>query len=265
MTKKPLEVSGGFFLEMTTSQPNSFESNMSNPSFKDLLSKEFRQDLKNLAKPTKSEHGIGKPEQNVNLPNVKQVAGEVKRFNHAQVDEDKVLFMQAMQGVAPLKTDSVIHHRPIKADENALRRRAAAEGPEEILGATLSDMQALLNPVSGEAYLSYKNPTLQNKVFEQLKQGKLRWYDAVDLHGSSIEDARSAVQLLIHQALQNGETVVKIVHGKGKEAIIKTCVNGWLRQISDVMAFVSAPANDGGNGAVLVLLKRKTLTKNDTN
>lgn len=226
-------------------------------TFKDLLSKDFQQDLKNLAKPTKNSSHINKPDEAVNLPNQKNIEKEVKRFDHEQIDADKVLFMQAMQGVAPLKNDPSVHHRPIKNDENALRRRAAAEGGEEILGATLSDMQALLNPVSGEAYLSYKNPTLQNKIFEQLKQGKLRWYDAVDLHGSSIEDARQAVQLLIHQALSNGETVVKIVHGKGKEAIIKTCVNGWLRQISDVMAFVSAPANDGGNGAVLVLLKRK--------
>ena len=235
---------------------------MSNPSFKDLLSKEFRDNLKNLAKPsTKPESDTGKPTDPVSLMNAKQVAGEVKRYNHDAIDEDKVLFMQAMSGVAPLKTDAVVSHRPTKADENALRRRAAAEGDEELLGANLSDLQALLNPVAGEAYLSYKNPTLQNKIFEQLKQGKLRWYDAVDLHGSSIEDARNAVQTIIANALSNGETVVKIVHGKGKDAIIKTCVNGWLRQISDVMAFVSAPANDGGNGAVLVLLKKKKSDK----
>ena len=40
--------------------------------------------------------------------------------------------------------------------------------------------------------------------------------------------------------------MVKIVHGKGKDAILKTCVNGWLRQMPEVMAFVSAPAKDGG-------------------
>ncbi|MFC0819687.1 Smr/MutS family protein [Moraxella marmotae] len=236
-------------------------SNFKEPSFKDLLSKSLQDDLKQMVKTPKksadtSFDGMGKPTSDT-LPSARQVANEVKRFNHDAVDEDKVLFMQAMSGVVPLKTDAqVSHNKPLKADENALRRRAAAEGGEDI-GGVLSDMQALLNPVAGEAYLSYKHPTLQNKVFEQLKQGKLRWYDAVDLHGSSIEDARHAVQLLIHQAISQGETVVKIVHGKGKDAIIKTCVNGWLRQIADVMAFVSAPANDGGNGAVLVLLKRK--------
>lgn len=225
---------------------------MSQPSFKDLLSSEMKETLKSLGK-----HSGDTRAADEKLPSKQQVAKEVARFNHAHIDEEKVLFMQAMSGVTPLKTDAVVSQKPAKADENAAFRRANAQGGEEIAGATLSDMQALLNPVAGEAFLSYKQPTLQNKIFEQLKQGKLRWYDAVDLHGSSIEDARAAVQTIIHNALQNGETVVKIVHGKGKDAIIKTCVNGWLRQISDVMAFVSAPNNDGGNGAVLVLLKKK--------
>ena len=59
-----------------------------------------------------------------------------------------------------------------------------------------------------------------------------------------------------HQAKQNNETMVKIVHGKGSEAILKTCINGWLRQLPEVLAFCSAPPKDGGNGAVLVLLKK---------
>lgn len=229
-------------------------------TFKDLLSKDFQAQLKELGGKSTNQttDTNGKP-TTAQVMGKKEVASQVKRFNHEGIDEDKVLFMQAMSGVTPLKHEkSVNHHtKTDPKDSTALFRRANAEGGEEILGANLSDMQALLNPVAGEAYLSYKNPTLQNKVFEQLKQGKLRWYDAVDLHGTSIEDARTAVQTIIANALKNGETVVKIVHGKGTDAIIKTCVNGWLRQISDVMAFVSAPANDGGNGAVLVLLKRK--------
>lgn len=229
-------------------------------TFKDLLSKDFQAQLKELGGKSTNQttDTNGKP-TTAQVMGKKEVASQIKRFNHEGIDEDKVLFMQAMSGVTPLKHEkSVNHHtKTDPKDPTALFRRANAEGGEEILGANLSDMQALLNPVAGEAYLSYKNPTLQNKVFEQLKQGKLRWYDAVDLHGTSIEDARTAVQTIIANALKNGETVVKIVHGKGTDAIIKTCVNGWLRQISDVMAFVSAPANDGGNGAVLVLLKRK--------
>lgn len=227
-------------------------------TFKDLLSKETQQQLKTLGKATLSDDG--RPTTNTPLPTQKHIKGHVKRLGEQYVDEDKVLFMQAMHGVRPLKHEKSVLQKSQKTDDNALFRRAAAQGEEDATHHALSDMQALLNPVAGEAFLSYKQPTLQNKVFEQLKQGKLRWYDAVDLHGSSIDDARAGVTTLINQAMSQGETVVKIVHGKGTDAIIKTCVNGWLRQMPSVMAFVSAPNNDGGNGAVLVLLKKnKTL------
>ncbi len=32
---------------------------------------------------------------------------------------------------------------------------------------------------------------------------------------------------------------IKIVHGKGPEAILKTYVNGWLRQHRDVLGILS--------------------------
>ena len=233
-----------------------------------LFSKEMQDQLKSL----KSELSKGrasvstdpenhKPTDPVALPTQKQVKKTVKQLDSEHIDDDKVLFMQAMAGVTPIESNNTISevkNKPAKPDASTLSKRAAAQGADEAsLGTGLSDMQALLNPVSGESYLIYKQPTLQNKVFNQLKQGKLRWYDAVDIHGSSIDDAREAVTTLLSQAKQNGENVVKIVHGKGTDAVLKTCVNGWLRQIPEVLAFCSAPPKDGGNGAVLVLLKRE--------
>lgn len=201
-----------------------------------------------------------KPTEPVSLLTQKQVKKTVKQMDSEHIDDDKVLFMQAMHGVNQLDDKNVRSpngKKSGKPDAATLSKRAAAQGSEDNnLGAGLSDMQALMNPVAGEAYLSYKQATLQNKIFSQLKQGKLRWYDAVDIHGCTIEEARMAMTKLISQAKQNNETSVKIVHGKGSEAILKTCINGWLRQLPEVLAFCSAPPKDGGNGAVLVLLKK---------
>lgn len=233
-----------------------------------LFSKEMQDQLQELkgqlskgrdTNPTEGEEQ--KPTEPVSLLSQKQVRKTVKQLDSEHVDDDKVLFMQAMHGVSQLEDKNVRTPtnagKKAKPDAATLSKRAAAQGGEHIeLGAGLSDMQALLNPVAGEAYLSYKHPTLQNKIFDQLKQGKLRWYDAVDVHGCTIEEARVAMTQLISQAKQNNETSVKIVHGKGQEAILKTCVNGWLRQLPEVLAFCSAPPKDGGNGAVLVLLKK---------
>lgn len=236
-----------------------------------LFSKQMQDELKALksqlgtsGRDANNQNADSKPTEPVSLPTKKQVKKTVKQFDSKHIDDDKVLFMQAMAGVKPLEDKNQISptNKPKKdkPDATMLSKRAAAQGSEtdnNISG--LSDMQALLNPVSGDAYLSYKSQTLQNKIFNQLKQGKLRWYDAVDIHGCTIEQAREAVIQLLTQAKQNGESVVKIVHGKGEDAVLKTCVNGWLRQIPEVLAFCSATPKDGGNGAVLVLLKRNKI------
>lgn len=173
--------------------------------------------------------------------------------------DDADLFKKALVGVKAIDNGNIakIERNPRKKpDAKILAKRASAIGPAELDHAELSDTQAMLNPVASQASLSYRIATLQHKVFEDLKAGNLRWYEAVDLHGCTVEDARSAVLQIIQMAKDENQNVLKIVHGKGPDAVLKTYVNGWLRQHRDVLAFVSAPENQGGTGAVLVLLKR---------
>ena len=173
--------------------------------------------------------------------------------------DDADLFKKALVGVKAIDNGNIakIERNPRKKpDAKILAKRASAIGPAELDHAELSDTQAMLNPVASQAALSYRIATLQHKVFEDLKAGNLRWYEAVDLHGCTVEDARSAVLQIIQMAKDENQNVIKIVHGKGPDAVLKTYVNGWLRQHRDVLAFVSAPENQGGTGAVLVLLKR---------
>lgn len=184
-----------------------------------------------------------------------------KNSNLPSEDLDDVdLFKKALQGVKKIDNGNIakIDSSSIrkKPDAKTLAKRAAAEGAFEVNDAELSDTQAVLNPVASQATLSYRIATLQHKVFEDLKAGNLRWFEAVDLHGCTVEEARSAVLQIIQIAKDENQNVIKIVHGKGPEAILKTYVNGWLRQHRDVLAFVSAPEKQGGTGAVLVLLKR---------
>lgn len=173
--------------------------------------------------------------------------------------EDTELLKKALLGVKPIDNQNIADTRVArskKVDAQTLAKRAAAEGGAEQELTEISDTQAILNPVASQAALSYRIATLQHKVFEDLKAGKIRWFEAVDLHGCTVEQARAAVLQVLQMAKDENQNVVKIVHGKGPEAILKTYVNGWLRQHRDVLAFVSAPENQGGTGAVLVLLKR---------
>ncbi|QOW45498.1 MULTISPECIES: Smr/MutS family protein [Acinetobacter] len=187
---------------------------------------------------------------------------EPKKVQETASEEisDADLFKTALGGVKKLDNSNIakIERKDIrkKPDAKTLAKRAAAEGAFEVNEAELSDTQAILNPVASQAALSYRIATLQHKVFEDLKAGNLRWFEAVDLHGCTVEEARSAVLQIIQIAKEENQNVIKIVHGKGPDAILKTYVNGWLRQHRDVLAFVSAPEKQGGTGAVLVLLKR---------
>lgn len=191
-------------------------------------------------------------------PRVEPAAPAIKTAEQEQA-EDFELFQKEMRGVQKMDHGNIAQvNQPTKKklDAQTLAKRAAAEGPMQTDETILSDTQAMLNPVGSQASLSYRIATLQHKVFEDLKAGNLRWFEAVDLHGCTVEEARVAVLQIIQMAKDENQNVIKIVHGKGPEAILKTYVNGWLRQHRDVLAFVSAPEKQGGTGAVLVLLKR---------
>lgn len=180
-------------------------------------------------------------------------------------EDDLDLFQKSMLGVKKMDTSniaSIQKNKAKKPNAQILAKRAAAEGGQQIEGAELSDTHAVLNPVGSQENLSYRIATLQHRVFEDLKAGNLRWFEAVDLHGCTVEEARQAVLQIIQIAKDENQNVLKIVHGKGPDAILKTYVNGWLRQHRDVLAFVSAPEKQGGTGAVLVLLKRAEKSAN---
>ena len=228
---------------------------------------------------SKSDSGLSKSQLDLLKQFKKQIAVpqvDIKQRNSStqvasssskiEQDDDMQMFNQAMQGVKRIPSDDVANLNKSKKsrrpDPQILARRMAAEGSVEIENAELSDMQALMNPVASQAFLSYRIATLQHRVFEDLKAGKLRWFEAVDLHGCTIEQAREAVLEIIQLAKTDHQTVIKIVHGKGDNGVLKTCVNGWLRQHRSVLAFVSAPDNQGGTGAVLVLLKRSEKNPN---
>ena len=184
---------------------------------------------------------------------------EVKPLVAKEELDDFNLCQKSMQGVRKMDTSNIApieKNKKKKLDSQTLAKRAAATGLMEMDNAELSDTQAMLNPVASQATLNYRIATLQHKIFEDLKAGNLRWFEAVDLHGCTVEDARFAVLQIIQMAKDENQNVIKIVHGKGPEAILKTYVNSWLRQHRDVLAFVSAPEKQGGTGAVLVLLKR---------
>ncbi|MFZ3088652.1 MAG: Smr/MutS family protein, partial [Methylotenera sp.] len=80
------------------------------------------------------------------------------------------------------------------------------------------------------------------------------------LHGLISDEARLYVATFLNDCKKRGLRCVRIVHGKGldsrnREPVLKHKLRGWLMQRDEVIAYAEARRQDGGSGAVIILLK----------
>lgn len=116
--------------------------------------------------------------------------------------------------------------------------------------------------VDNETTLSFMRSGLQLKQFRNLRAGKIPYEAVCDLHNSTQQQAEQTLATFIYTCHQQGLRVLCVVHGKGQHSnnvqpLLKNLVNQRLREFSNVLAFCSAKAKNGGAGAVYVLLKNK--------
>lgn len=102
------------------------------------------------------------------------------------------------------------------------------------------------------------------RELRRLRRGQFAIDGRLDLHGLSLEDARKAVEAFVRKRSAEGDKVVSIIHGKGQhsprqQGVLRGEIGAWLSQgraARHVLAFATAPDEDGGEGALLVLLAR---------
>ena len=108
--------------------------------------------------------------------------------------------------------------------------------------------------------LSFCRDGIQKQTFKRLRQGKLGCQQVLDLHGLTVTQARDELIAFLGDCDVMGVRHALIIHGKGyrskEKPVIKPMLNRWLRQAPTVLAFHSAQPEDGGSGAVYVLLKK---------
>ena len=171
-------------------------------------------------------------------------------------DDDSAAFGAAMAGVRKkVPTERVPRVAPRPPAEP---RQSAADDR-----AVLAELLAGPDPEyfeSGET-LSYTAPGVQDRVLRQLRRGAFRLEGELDLHGLNRDKARAAVVAFVAECRVLDRRCVRIIHGKGNGSpntgpVIKRQLDGWLRKLRDVLAFCSARPQDGGTGAIYVLLRR---------
>jgi DNA-nicking Smr family endonuclease len=162
-------------------------------------------------------------------------------------------FRRAVADVKPLKRRKRAALKgPAPAPVPHQRRRDEAAALAESLSGPLTDDETL---ETGEA-LSYLREGMARETLRKLRRGHWAIQDGVDLHGMTRDQAAAMVADFLGHCLARGLRCVRIVHGKGL-GILKARLGKWLPQREEVLAYCQAPANDGGGGALLVLLKSK--------
>lgn len=170
-------------------------------------------------------------------------------------NDDKGLFRKAVSGTRPLKQDRKNPHKPRRKPVPLQRHR----DNQEVVASLLSD-DFSPDIETGEELL-FARSGIQERVLRKLRRGQFAIEAELDLHGYIVPEAREAIAAFLRDAVQAGKRCVRIIHGKGLGAegrlpVLKIKVNSWLRQKDQVLAFCSARQQDGGTGAVYVLLKK---------
>jgi len=178
---------------------------------------------------------------------------EAERRAHAE----KNLFVRAAGAVKPITAHRRVHlapepPAPIPVQQQLDEQRVLQEAiSDEFDAATLLDI---------DDALSFRRPGIGTDVTRKLRKGHWSLQGELDLHGLRREDAREALAAFIRDAHRRGWRCVRVVHGKGlgspgKTPVLKGKVQSWLIQKNEVLAFVQARGDEGGAGALVVLLK----------
>ena len=169
-------------------------------------------------------------------------------------DQDAALFRDAMRDVEPLA---------------ASRKAFTIARPPQPVPFQIQSEQAPLNDdlsdhislqmESGDEW-AFLRPGVSRQTLRRLRRGYWKIQAELDLHGFNRDKARLALVGFLDASGTRGYRCVRVIHGKGygsrnHEPILKTRIGSWLSQRNDVLAFSQARPEDGGSGAVLVLLR----------
>ena len=170
--------------------------------------------------------------------------------------DDAELFRQAIGPV-----------RELNATRDSLRASRSAPAPEplqsladerQVLRELLSDDLAVVGMASGEV-LAHLQDGYPPKLLRQLRRGEYVVEAELDLHHLRQHEARALLGRFLIECRRDRHRCIRIIHGKGKGAeqgsVLKAMTDRVLRQRAEVIGFTSARPQDGGTGAVLVLLQ----------
>jgi DNA-nicking Smr family endonuclease len=129
-----------------------------------------------------------------------------------------------------------------------------------VLAEAISDDFDVESLLETDDALSFRRADIGPDVVKRLRRGEWAIQAHVDLHGLRRDEAREALAAFLRDAVRRGLRCVRVVHGKGhgspgRQPVLKAKVRAWLVQKQEVIAFTQARGDEGGHGALVVLLR----------
>jgi DNA-nicking Smr family endonuclease len=178
---------------------------------------------------------------------------EAERKSHAE----RTLFIRAAGEVNPIREHRRVHLAPDQPPPIAVQQQL---DDQRVLREAISDEFDATTLLDIDDALSFRRPGIGTDVTQKLRKGGWSIQGEIDLHGLRREEAREELAAFLREAHKRGWRCVRVVHGKGlgspgKTPVLKGKVQSWLVQKNEVLAFVQARGDEGGAGALVVLLK----------
>jgi DNA-nicking Smr family endonuclease len=180
-----------------------------------------------------------------------------RRAQERRTQADANLFVRAAGKVEPLRPNGRVVLASDPPAPVAVQRQL---DEQRVLKEAISDEFDAGTLLDVDEALSFRRPGIGTDVTRRLRRGEWSIQAEIDLHGLRRDDAREALAAFIRESHRTGLRCVRVVHGKGlgspgKTPVLKGKVHSWLIQKNEVLAFVQARGDEGGAGAVVVLLK----------
>ncbi len=173
-----------------------------------------------------------------------------------KLNSDTNLFQTAVKNARPLNIDvpftEKTYPKPIA--------RQFIRDEKQALKDSLSDNFYPAHELESGEELLYLRTGQSPDVLSKLRRGFWVVQAQIDLHGLISDEAREYVAEFLNSCKKRNIRCVRIVHGKGlgsrnREPVLKHKLRNWLMQKDEVIAYAQAKPEDGGSGAVIVLLK----------
>lgn len=175
---------------------------------------------------------------------------------HLPDDDDSALFRQAVEGARELPQKRA-HLEPPPPPPRPLQRE---KDEQAALQESLTQPLSIELRLEGGDEPNFLRPGLPRSVLKDLRRGRWVVQDALDLHGATRVEAAELLRDFLEHNLVRGRRCVRVIHGKGlgspgREPVLKHMVRGALSRREEVLAFCQARPAEGGEGALIVLLR----------